>query len=135
MEKLVFIIDDDQVYLNFMKSHFSKMEGYRVEVYANGDDALVQLEKKNPFMLILDHNLNDPERNGLFYLKKIKKAKSSLPVLYITSDNSSSLKKEVLSSGASTLIVKGDAFLVQLRTAIDEINAPKKGFLSKIFGK
>jgi two-component system nitrogen regulation response regulator NtrX len=135
MEKLVFIIDDDQVYLNFMKSHFRKMEGYQVEVYPNGDEALAQLEKKNPFMLILDHNLNDPERNGLYYLKKIKKAKSALPILYITSDNSSSLKKEVLASGASTHIVKGDAFLVQLRTAIDEINAPKRGFLSKIFGK
>jgi DNA-binding response OmpR family regulator len=135
MEKLVFIIDDDQVYLNFMKSHFRKMEGYHVEVFPTGDEALAQLEKKNPFMLILDHNLSEPDRDGLYYLKKIKKSKASLPVLYITSDSSTSVRKQALSSGASALIVKGDAFLVQLRTAIDEINAPKKGFLSKIFGK
>jgi DNA-binding response OmpR family regulator len=134
MEKLVFIIDDDQVYLNFMKSHFHKMEGYQVEGYANGDEAMVQLERREPFILIQDHNLVDPDKNGLYYLKKIKKLKPRLPVIYITSDNSTSLKKEVLGNGASALIVKGDAFLVQLRTTIDEISAPKKGFFSKLFG-
>jgi hypothetical protein len=60
--------------------------------------------------------------------------KPSVPSLYITSDSSTSVKKEALKYGAKSLIVKSDAFLVQLRTAIDEINSPKKkGLLSKIF--
>ena len=134
MDKLVFIIDDDQVYLNFMKGHFRQMTGYTVEVYPGGDEALVQLEKKDPFMIILDHNLNDPSKDGIYFLKKIRKMKPSVPALYITSDSSEAVKKEALKYGAKSLIVKSEAFLVQLRTAIDDINAPKKkGILSKIF--
>ena|SRR5690349_12536131 len=134
MSKLVFIIDDDPVYLNFMKNHFSQMEGYTVEAHSDGDEGLKQLGSKNPFMIILDHNLSDPLKTGLHYLKSIKKMKGSVPVVYITSDNSDDLKKEVLKQGAETLIIKSDSFLVQLRTAIDEINSPKKkGLFSKLF--
>src|SRR5436190_13121571 len=113
MDKLVFIIDDDQVYLNFMKSHFRQMKGYQVEVHSNGDEGIKSLETKNPFMIILDHNLNDPVKDGLYFLKKIKKIKPSVPTVYITSDSSASLKKEAVKQGAETLIVKSDSFLVQ----------------------
>jgi DNA-binding response OmpR family regulator len=135
MDKLVFIIDDDQVYLNFMKNHFRQIGGYKVEAFPDGDDALKELTAKNPVLVIIDHNLSNPEKDGLYYLKKIKKAKPSVPVLYITSSNSAAVKQGALKAGAETLIIKSDAFLVQLRTAIDDINAPKKGFFSKIFGK
>ena len=134
MNKLVFIVDDDQVYLQFMRNHFNQMEGYTVEVYSSGREAIQQLETKNPFLLILDHHLNDPAGDGLHYLALIKKQKPSLPVLYITSDDTGTLRSEVLKAGGKSLIVKSDSFLVQLRTAIDEINAKKKGFFEKLFG-
>lgn len=134
MEKLVFIIDDDEVYLNFMKSHFKQMGGYTVETYPEGEDALKQLAKKSPSLVILDHNLNYGEKDGIYFLKKIKKAKSSVPIIYITANSASEVKRDALKAGAETLIIKGDAFLVQLRTAIDEINNPKKkGFFGKLF--
>ena len=134
MNKLVFIIDDDPVYLQFMQSHFRQMDGFDVEVYSSGSAALEQLEDKNPFMIILDHNLNDPSGDGLHYLHQIKKRKGSVPILYITSDGTESLRKNVLKKGAKALIVKSDSFLVQLRTAIDEIMASKqKGFFSRMF--
>ena len=133
MDKLVFIIDDDQVYLNFMKAHFRQMKGYHVEAYPEGDEALKELSKKDPFMIILDHNLNNLEKDGIYFLKKIKKLKPKVPSIYITGDNSPEVKKESLKHGAKAHIVKSESFLVQLRTAIDEITAPKKGILSKLF--
>lgn len=135
MDKLVFIVDDDQVYLQFMQSHFNQMGGYAVEVYRNGKLALQELESKNPFMLILDHHLNDPNGDGLHYLSLIKKQQPSLPVIYITSDDTDDLKKEVLKAGARALIVKSDSFLVQLRTAIDTLTTKKKGFFEKLFSR
>lgn len=135
MSKLVFIVDDDPIYLQFMQSHFRQMEGYEVEVYSKGKAALEQLATKSPFMIILDHHLNDPAGEGIHYLKLFKKQNALIPVLYITSDDSEALKKEVIAAGAKTLIVKSESFLVQLRTAIDEINTTKsKGFFSKLFG-
>lgn len=134
MEKLVFIIDDDEVYLNFMKNHFRQMSGYRVETFPEGEVAVQQLANKNPDLIILDHNLNHGAKDGIYFLKKIKKAKSAVPIIYITANNTTEVKRDALKAGAETLIIKGDAFLVQLRTAIDDINNPKKkGFFSKLF--
>ncbi len=133
MDKLVFIIDDDQVYLNFMVNHFRQMKGYVVEIYPGGDEALKHLESKKPFMIILDHHLEDSKKDGIYFLKKIKKMKSTVPAIYITSSNSDEVRKEAIKSGAKSVIVKSESFLVQLRTAIDEINTPKRGLLSKFF--
>ena len=134
MSKLVFIIDDDQVYLRFMQTHFNQMVDFNVEIYDSGSTALQQLENKTPFMIILDHNLNDPAGDGLHYLSLIRKKKPSVPVLLITSDSTDTLKKEAIKAGAKTLIIKSDSFLVQLRTAIDEITSVRqKGFFEKLF--
>ena len=134
MERLIFIIDDDHVYLNFMKSHFRQMKEYNVETYPNGDDALSALGTKTPFMIILDHNLSDSTKNGTYYLKHIKKLKPEVPVVYITADSSDILKKQTAKLGASSHIVKSESSLIHLRTAIDEIVTPKKkGLLSKLF--
>ena len=134
MDKLVFIIDDDKVYLDFMKGHFRKMAGYQVEIYPSGDEALVQLVNKNPFLIILDHQLADPAKDGIYFLKKIRKMKPSVSTIYITSDDSAEVKKMALKNGAKNLILKSESFLVQLRTAIDDIITPKKASIfSKIF--
>jgi DNA-binding response OmpR family regulator len=134
MEKLVFIIDDDQVYLDFMKSHFRQMKGYCVEAYPGGDAALKALESKDPFLIILDHHLSDPTKDGIYFLKKIRSMKPDVPSIYITSNASQSVKSKAIKNGAKSLIVKSESFLVQLRTAMDEIGIVKKrGILSKIF--
>jgi DNA-binding response OmpR family regulator len=132
MDKLIFTIDD-QVYLNFMMGHFKKMTGYQVEVYHGGDEAVKELENKSPFMIILDHHLLDPNKDGIYFLPKIRKIKPAIPVVYITSNNTELVKLEALKAGAKSVIVKSDSFLVQLRTAMDEINSPKKGLLAKLF--
>ena len=81
MDKLVFIIDDDPVYLKFMQNHFKQLGGFKTEVYATGEDAIKNLEKE-PFMIILDHNLQDATKNGIYYLKEIRKKNNKIPVVY-----------------------------------------------------
>lgn len=127
------IIDDDQVYLRFMKSHFEKMGGYKVSVYSDPDLAVNDLTGNSPYLVIMDHNLSHPTYVGLDFVKKIKKLVAS-PIFYITSDNTSKVQQEALKAGARSVIIKSESFLVKLRTAIDEYEeSKKKGFLSKIF--
>jgi CheY-like chemotaxis protein len=135
MENLVFIIDDDQVYLDFMKSHFAQMKQYQLEVYRGGEEALAALEIKTPSLIILDHHLVDPTKDGIYFLKKIRKVKPSTPVIYITSNNTDAVKRDAIAGGARSVIVKSESFLVQLRTAIDGINSEKQGFLAKLLAK
>ncbi len=138
MKKLVFIIDDDPVYLNFMKGHFKQMAEFETQVFASGKDAIKALDDTKPFVIILDHLfLNDPDNTGLEYLKEIRKKTSRIPVIYITSINEDILRKQTSKMKVIDYIVKDDAFLIHLRTAMDKLVAQpkKKGLLSKIFSK
>jgi DNA-binding response OmpR family regulator len=137
MEKNIFIIDDDRAFLSIMKEHLRQTGGFFVEGYFNPDVALKEIEMKDPFLVILDHNLSDSSKSGLYYLKEIRRLKSDVPILYMTGENSKSLEKEVLKAGANAFIVKNPTSLIQLRKAIDDITSPKKkqGLFAKLFSK
>ncbi len=138
MKKLVFIIDDDPVYLNFMKGHFKQMPEFETQVFLSGKDALKALDTAKPFVIILDHLfLNDPDNTGLEYLKEIRKKTSRIPVIYITSINEDILRKQTSKMKVVAYIVKDDAFLIHLRTTMDKLTAQpeKKGLLKKLFRK
>lgn len=135
MDKLVFIIDDDPIYLKFMREHFKLLGGFHTEVFENGDDALARMNLEKPYLIILDNHLKEPNKSGIFYLKHISKMKPRIPVVYITADSDPELKKEVEKIGVKSYIIKNQSFLVYLRTALDELQniQPKKSFLRKLF--
>jgi DNA-binding response OmpR family regulator len=138
MKKLVFIIDDDPIYLNFMKGHFKQMAEYETQVFLSGKEAIKALDTVKPYLIILDHLfLNDPDNTGLEYLKEIRKKTSKIPVIYITSIKEQVLKKAAAKFKVIDYIVKDDAFLIHLRTAMDKLIAQpkKKSLLKKIFSK
>ncbi len=135
MDKFVYIIDDDPVYLKFMKEHFKQLGGFQTEVFLNGDEGIKKIEVQKPYLVILDNHLEEPNKSGIHYLKLIAKVKPRIPVIYITADTDAQLRKTVEKLGVSSYIIKDSAFLVYLRTALDDIaNPPKKGLLKKIFG-
>lgn len=135
MDKLVFIIDDDLVYLKFMKEHFKLMGGFQTEVFENGDEALAKIKEQKPYLIILDNHLKEPNKSGAYYLKNIVKIKPQIPVVYITADTDQDLKKEIQKIGVAGYIIKNQSFLIYLRTALDEIESGslKKGFFKKLF--
>jgi DNA-binding response OmpR family regulator len=136
-EKLVLIIDDDPVYLKFMQGHFSQLPGFKTEVCLTGEAGLQKLATTKPYLVILDHHLTDPKRDGTYYLKDIKKQNAKVPVIYITVDTSPELKQKVEKLNIEKLIYKNEAFLVYLRTALDSLEekTSRKGIFSKIFSK
>jgi DNA-binding NarL/FixJ family response regulator len=138
MKKLVFIIDDDPVYLNFMKGHFKQMAEYETQVFLSGNEAIKALDDTKPYLIILDHLfLNDADNTGLEYLKEIRKKASRIPVIYITSINEQILRKQTAKMKVIDYILKDDAFLIHLRTAMDKLieQPKKKGILKKLFSK
>ncbi|TXH30998.1 MAG: response regulator [Cyclobacteriaceae bacterium] len=136
MKKLVFIIDDDPVYLNFMKGHFKQMSTFETRVFQSGPEGIAALEEVKPYLIILDHLFtNAPDKTGLDYLKEIRKKHSGVPVIYITALNDESLRAKTKKLKVADHILKNDAFLIHLRTAMDKLDAPPKGILSKIFKK
>lgn len=138
MEKLVFIIDDDPVYLNFMKSHFMQMDEFKTQVFQNGSDAIKELDSVKPYLIILDHQfLNDPTKTGLEFLKEIRKKDSGIPVIYITASDEESLIAKTKKLKVTDHILKDEGFLVHLRTALDKLtmNSEKGGLFKNLFKK
>jgi len=135
MDKFVYIIDDDPVYLKFMKEHFKLLGGFQTEVFENGDEALVKIKEQKPYLIILDNHLKEPNKSGVYYLKNINKIRPRIPVIYITADTDPELKKEVQKIGVNSYIIKNQSFLVYLRTSLDEIKEreSKPGFFKKLF--
>jgi len=132
---LVYIIDDDPVYLKFMREHFKQLGGFQTEIFTNGDEGLKKINEQKPYMVILDNHLEEPNKSGIHYLKIISKVRPRIPVVYITADTDPELRKKVTKMGVKSYILKDSAFLVYLRTALDEIaNPPKAGLIKKIFG-
>jgi DNA-binding NtrC family response regulator len=135
MSKTIFVIDDDPVYRKFMESHFNLMEGFTVRLFSGGQEAMDQLHEP-PYLVMLDHHLNEPDRCGLDYLQVIRKRHPSVPVLYMSSDTTSRLIEKSQKLGAYAFLAKDQAFLVRLRTLLDTLLERKsgKGFWRRIFG-
>lgn len=137
MKKLVFIIDDDSVYLNFMRGHFNQMAQYETRIFQTGAEGIKALDTAVPDILILDHSfLNDPKHTGLDYLKEIRKKNADVPVIYITATDTPELRAKTSKLKVKHYIQKDDTFLIHLRTSLDKIATEKPGgILSKLFRK
>jgi CheY-like chemotaxis protein len=138
MKKLVFIVEDNPVQQKMLQVHFEQMLGnYTVRTFSQPNDLFSHLQEK-PFAVVLDHFFGDQSKTGLHYLKELRKSHSSIPVIYYTTLNDSSVRNEVLALGAKEYIIKDSASLVRLRTILDQLHEKtmkKKGLLSKLFGK
>lgn len=136
MKNLVFIVEDSPVQQKMLRVHFEEMLGnYEVKTFGDPDDLFEHIKDK-PFAIVLDHFFNDKkDKNGLHYLREIKKKYKSIPIIYYTSLDDQKLRTEVKELGAEEFIVKNSASLVRLRTALDAIHSRKKSFFAKVFGK
>lgn len=140
MKKLIYVVDDDPVYLKMMEGHFKQMAEYEPKVFKTGDEAVKALSETEslPFAILLDHQfLNEPNKTGLDYLKAIRKISSKVPVIYITSTQNKEIQGQAARLKVNGYIIKDGASLVHLRVALDKINeqSQQKGMFGKLFKK
>ncbi len=133
--KLVFIVEDNPAHQKMLQVHFEQMLGnYQVKTFDTPDAMMAELETK-PFAIVLDHYF-PKGKTGMEYLRQIKKKHRSIPVIYYTTATDEKIREEAKNAGADDYIVKDEASLVRLRTALDQIAeaSSKKGFFKKLFG-
>lgn len=97
MEKLIFIVDDEESILK-MLTHWCKSQwNYNVKTFINGTDAINSLSD-NPDMILLDIML--PDINGNEVLSRVKQKYPHMPVIMLSAQGSVEVALESIRLGA-----------------------------------
>jgi two-component system nitrogen regulation response regulator GlnG len=100
----VLVIDDDRSVRHLITSGLNGHHDFRVVAAEDGEGGLRLLESEKPAVALLDIYL--PEYNGLELFRKIRSFDGKLPVIFITSDSSSSTAIEAMRAGAFDYLAK-----------------------------
>src|ERR1044071_1388858 len=111
--KKMLIIEDDKVVGSIYRHRF-QVEGFRVELAADGESGLVAVQNFKPDMVILDLIL--PKLSGVEVLKKLRadEATKTLPVIVLSNAYLSSLVQEAWKAGANHCMIKASCTPTQL---------------------
>lgn len=125
-KKTVLVVDDSLTVRRVMQRLLSR-EGYHVVLATDGVDALHQLQRRKPDMVLLDIEM--PRMDGFDLVRNIRNRYDAtmLPIVVITSRTSAGHRKRAMDLGASDYLGKPYQADVLLRT-IRELLRP--GFLA-----
>lgn len=97
MNKLVFIVDDEQAISKLLSYWLKDKWGFDIEVFSSGEDALKRLYQK-PDLILLDIML--PGMDGLEVLKRVKQIDQNMPVIMLSAQGKVEVALESLKFGA-----------------------------------
>lgn len=103
MEKLIFIVDDEQAISKLLTYWVRDKWKYNVESFTTGEDALKNLHKR-PDVILLDIML--PGLDGVETLKRIKAFDENLPVIMLSAQGSIEVAVDTLKFGAYDYFIK-----------------------------
>lgn len=101
----IMIVDDSATTREVLSNRLSKL-GYRVLLAHNGQDAIGQLRRTVPNLVILD--LEMPKMGGLEVMRRLREgvATSALPVVIFTALDDASLRQNAVEAGATDYFMK-----------------------------
>jgi DNA-binding NtrC family response regulator len=103
LDKLIFIVDDEQA-ISKLLSYWAKDKWkYQVESFASAEDALKNINKK-PDVILLDIML--PGMDGIETLKRIRQFDENIPVIMLSAQGSIEIAVESLRYGAFDYFTK-----------------------------
>ncbi len=111
--KKILIIEDDQVVANIYRNKLS-VEGYQVEVAADGEAGLSALRSCRPDVVVLDLML--PKISGVDLLKKVRAEAefARLPIIVFSNTYLANLVQDAWNAGASKCLSKASCSPKQL---------------------
>ena len=127
-EVLLFIVDDDALFLKSLEIDFAQNTQFVIKTFATGELCLENVAQ-NPDIIILDYNLDGIVKNainGLETLDRIKTTNPQIPVIMLSSQDSIEVAVNCMKHQAFDYIVKSETAFIRLQKAIDTIFYHKK---------
>ena len=122
-KNLIFLVDDDELFLKDLELEFSENTKSEVRSYGTGEECLANIFL-NPDIVILDYYLNSISKNaidGLETLERIKTANLQIPVIMLSSQDKIEVAVNCMKHQAFDYIVKSETAFIRLQKAITTI--------------
>jgi CheY-like chemotaxis protein len=119
------LLVDDEADARLLVEHALRESGVTVRTARDGHEALLDLERELPDVLILD--LRMPRMTGETLLRELRAEPrtSELPVIIVTAKELDSGERARLEGLGAQVVRKGEALAAELRRAIMEALAPR----------
>jgi len=127
-QTLIFIVDDDALYLKSLEIEFSQNNDSEVKTFATGELCMESIPQK-PDVIILDYYLNSINSNainGLQVLDKIKTSNPQIPVIMLSSQDNIEVAVNCMRHKALDYFVKSETAYMRLEKAINDIQHNQK---------
>jgi len=101
----ILVVEDEEFLTTALKDSLES-EGYAVDIAANGEEAMEQIRKQRPNIILLDVLM--PKRDGFYVLEEIKNNPEwkLIPVIMLSNLSGDAEIKKALEMGASDYFVK-----------------------------
>jgi len=122
-QTLIFLVDDDALFLKLLALEFQSHTDYNIETFATAELCLANLSK-NPDLIVLDYNLNSINSkaiNGIETLDKIMEFNPTIPVVMLSSQDKIDVAINCMHHHAIDYIVKSETAFMRLQKTIGEV--------------
>ena len=99
----ILVVDDERAVRDSLRRAL-ELEGYEIDLAADGREALARLGQAQPDMLILDVLM--PGVDGLEVCRRLRRARNNLPVLMLTARDAVENRVAGLDAGADDYVTK-----------------------------
>lgn len=98
------LIVDDQMGVRMLLHEAFQEIGYKVEMAANGPDALIKIDQVRPDIVLMDMKM--PGMSGLEVLRELKKQGKELKVILMTAYGELEIVAEAMELGVAEYVTK-----------------------------
>jgi FixJ family two-component response regulator len=112
MNPLIFIVDDDLFFRNYITSLLMPINLVNVCQYSSGESCIENLGLK-PDIIILDHDMNG--MSGTEVLKYLDENKIKIPVIMVSGSDNEAMISEVIQLGVIKFIRKDEMLCKNLK--------------------
>jgi two-component system, OmpR family, response regulator len=125
---ILFLVDDDPVYLKLLEIELKNHADFTIETFATGELCIKNLSH-NPDIIILDYRLDGLVRNamnGIETLDKIKELNPETTVIILSSQDKIDVAINCMHHLAFDYVVKSETAFIRLQKIITSIFHYKK---------
>ena len=128
-EKIIlFLVDDDTVYLKSLEIDFMELGDFKIETYPTGELCIENLSH-SPDVIILDYHLDGIDKNamnGIETLDKIKALRPDIPIVMLSSQDKIDVAISCMHHRVFDYVVKSETAFLRLKQIITSIFRYKK---------